>query len=60
MFNIKLINRIDTYKLPLTFMATVFTLPVLSFKRWDPSDPTKLKPDGGLLNSGYTFGLIGE
>jgi hypothetical protein len=41
-------------------MSTVFTLPVLSFERWDPSDPTTPKPDGGLLKGGYTFGVIGE
>ena len=49
-----------SYKLPLTFITTVFTLPVLTFNRWDPEDPTKLKPGDGLLNGGYTFGVIGE
>jgi hypothetical protein len=40
-------------------MTTVFTLPVLSFERWDPTDPTMPKPDG-MLKSDYTFGVIGE
>jgi hypothetical protein len=39
-------------------MTTVFTLPILEFPRYDPEtwDP---KPDGGLLKSGYAFGIIG-
>lgn len=41
-------------------MTTIFTLPVLTFARWDPSNSTIPKPDGGLLKSGDTFGVIGE
>jgi hypothetical protein len=41
-------------------MTTVFTLPVLTFNRWDPTNSAMPKPDGGLLKSGDTFGVIGE
>lgn len=41
-------------------MAAVFTPPVLTFDRYDPTNTTIPKPDGGLLNSGDAFGIIGE
>lgn len=45
-------------QLPLTFMTTVFTLPVLEFPRYDPESGN---PDPkGLLRGNYVFSIIGE
>jgi hypothetical protein len=60
MHNMQLGNRTDADKLPLTFMTTVFTLPVMTFNRYDPKDSSVPQPDGGLLKSADTFGAIGE
>ena len=57
--HLRVYHTIDAEKLPLTFMTTVFTLPILGFERWDPADPTTPKPDG-MLKTGYTFGVIGK
>lgn len=42
--------------LPLTFMTTVFTLPLLELPRYSPADPS-VRDSGGQLKSGYVFGI---